>query len=550
MKTVIVGGVAGGMSAATRLRRLDEQAEIVVFERGGYPSYANCGLPYYAGGVIAEREALLLQTPESLHERFALDVRVRSEVTAIDRSARVAHVRDLNTGRDYTESFDYLVLAPGARPIAPEIPGVSRALTLRDVDDVDQLVGALDKGTSSAVVVGGGFIGLEAAENLSHRGLTVSVVELADQVLSPLDPEMAAPVADELRSQGVRLELSSTVTEIGADLVTLADGRSLPADVVLLGIGVAPETGLALEADLEVGPRGGVAVDTQMRTTDPSIFAIGDAAEKHDAVGEEPTLIPLANPANRQGRLVADLIAGRSDYARRSLGTAVVGVFSRTAAIVGWNEKRLRAAGRSYRAIHTHPVSHAGYYPGAEPMALKLLIEPGTDRILGAQAVGSAGVDKRIDVLATAMAGGLRASELADLELAYAPQYGAAKDPVNMLGYIADNLHRDTERSMQWHELDEHQRAGATVVDVRSPAEYAQGAIPGAVNIPLDELRDRADELPNNELIVHCRVGQRGHAAARLLAQHGHTVANLDGGYLTWHAGTHTPAETASREAA
>lgn len=549
MKTVIVGGVAGGMSAATRLRRLDEQAEIVVVERGGHPSYANCGLPYYAGGVIAERDALLLQTPESLYERFALDVRVRSEVTAIDRSARVVHVHEITSGRYYTESFDHLVLAPGARPIVPEVPGVSRALTLRDIDDVDQLVATLDRHASSAVVVGGGFIGLEAAENLSHRGLSVSVVELADQVLSPLDPEMAAPVADELRSQGVRLELSNKITEIGADSVTLADGRSLPGGVVLLGIGVAPEAGLAREADLEIGPRGGVAVDTQMRTTDPEIFAIGDAAEKHDAVGETPTLIPLANPANRQGRLVADLIAGRCDQARRSLGTAVVGVFSRTAATVGWNEKRLRAAGRTYRAIHTHPVSHAGYYPGAEPMALKLLIDPDTDRILGAQAVGGAGVDKRIDVLATAMSGGLGASELADLELAYAPQYGAAKDPVNMLGYIADNLQHGTERILQWHELDEHQRAGATVVDVRSPAEYAQGAIPGAVNIPLDELRVRADELPNSELIVHCRVGQRGHAAARLLAQHGHTVANLDGGYLTWHTGTHTTAET-SHEAA
>ncbi|MFD4264329.1 FAD-dependent oxidoreductase [Rhodococcus sp. NPDC058481] len=537
MKVVIVGGVAGGMSAATRLRRLDEEAEIVVFERGAHVSFANCGLPYYAGGVIEDRESLLLQTPASLAARFRLDVRVRTEVIAVDPAARTVTIRDLQTGDESTESYDELVLSPGASPIVPDIEGARRALVLRDVDDVDRLVTELNADARTAVIVGAGFIGVELAENLRHRGLEVTVVELADQVLAPLDPEMAAPVADELRGNGVRLELGTQVTGIGVGTVSLADGRLLPADVVVMAIGVRPETALAVGAGIEIGPRGGIAVDASMRTSADHVYAVGDAVEKVDALTGDPGLVPLANPANRQGRLVADVIAGRPVSARPVVGTAIVGVFSLMVAAVGWNEKRLRAAGRGYRAIHTHPQSHAGYYPGAQGMSLKLLVDPDTDAILGAQGVGGDGVDKRIDVIATAMVGGLTASELADLELAYAPQFGSAKDPVNMLGYVADNLRTGTTGTVQWHELAALVEAGAAVVDVRTPAEFALGSIPGAVNVELDQLRLRAAELPDGELIAVCQVGQRGHTATQLLRQLGRSVRNLDGGYRTWLAG-------------
>ncbi|CRK50003.1 Oxidoreductase [Rhodococcus sp. RD6.2] len=534
VKVVIVGGVAGGMSAATRLRRLNEDAQIVVFERGAHVSFANCGLPYYAGGVIGEREALLLQTPDSLAARFELDVRVRTEVTSIDPDARTVTVRDLVTGVEAVETYDELVLSPGASPIVPDLPGVDRALVLRDVEDVDRLVAALESTARSAVIVGAGFIGIELAENLRRRDLDVTVVELADQVLAPLDPEMAAPVADELRSNGVRIELGTQVASIGTDDVTLTDGRVLPADVVVMAIGVRPESALAVAAGIETGPRGGIAVDEKMRTSAEHVYAVGDAVEKLDAISGQPGLVPLANPANRQGRLVADVISGLPVRPRPVVGTAIVGVFSLMAAAVGWNEKRLRAAGRSYRAIHTHPQSHAGYYPGAQGMSLKLLVDPDTDAILGAQGVGGDGVDKRIDVIATAMVGGITASELADLELAYAPQFGSAKDPVNMLGYIADNLRVGTAATIQWHELD---AAGAVLVDVRTPSEFAAGTIPGAVNIELDALRSRAAELPSGEIVVTCQVGQRGHTAARILRQLGCDVRNLDGGYRTWLAG-------------
>lgn len=536
MKVVIVGGVAGGMSAATRMRRLDESAEIIVFERGAHVSFANCGLPYYAGGVIEDRDELLLQTPESLGARFRLDVRVRSEVVSIDADARTVTVRDLESGNTYVESYDELVLSTGASPIVPPLPGVERALILRDVEDVDRLVGQMET-ARSAVIVGAGFIGVELAENLRHRDLDVTVVELADQVLAPLDPEMAAPVADRMRQNGVNLELGTQLTRIDATTADLADGRTVPADVVVMAIGVRPETALAKMAGLKLGERGGVAVDDQMRTSVPHIFAVGDTVEKHDAIGDSAALIPLANPANRQGRLVADVIAGRPVHARSSSGTAVVGVFGLVVTATGWNEKRLRAAGRPYRAIHTHPQSHAGYYPGAQQMSIKLLVDPETDAILGAQAVGGDGVDKRIDIIATAMAGGLTASDLADLELAYAPQFGSAKDPVNMLGYIADNLRTDSTRTVQWHELDTLVADGASLVDVRTADEFAAGAIPGAVNVPLDELRDRVGELPAGDLVVHCQVGQRGHTAVRLLGQLGRPAANLDGGYKTWDAG-------------
>ncbi|GAB4083609.1 CoA-disulfide reductase [Myceligenerans cantabricum] len=562
MKIVIVGGVAAGMSAATRLRRLAEDAEIVVLEAGDHVSYANCGLPYYAGGVIQDRDKLLLQTPESLWSRFRLDVRVRHRVTGVDAAARKLTVRDLATGDDSVESYDRLVLSPGARPVVPPVPGIERALVLRDVADADRLVAALDGAAParSAVVIGGGLVGLEVAENLVRRGLDVTVVELADQVIAPLDPELAVRVRDELEAHGVDVRTSTQVTALTPTTAMLADAAGadvdeIAADVVVAAVGVRPDTELAALVGADLGPHGGILVDQDLRTSVPDVFAVGDAATKRDALagtgsdepGEPPTLIPLANLANRHGRHVADVILGRTGM-RPSVGTSVVGVFGLTAASVGRNEKRLRAEGRPYRAIHTHPSQHAGYYPGARPLALKLLVDPDTDLILGAQAVGHDGVDKRIDVLATAVAGGLTASELADLELAYAPAYGSAKDPVNMLGYVADNLRTGDTRSVQWHELDGLVRRGATLVDVRTPAEHALGTVETvadgtrcrARNIPLDELRGRAHvEIPAAmPVVVHCQVGQRGHTAARLLTQLGYDVVNLDGGYLTWRDAT------------
>lgn len=553
MNIVIVGGVAGGMSAATRLRRLDEQASIVVVERSGYVSYANCGLPYHVGGVIADRSSLLLQTPESLGRRFALDVRVGHEAVEIDRNRKVLVVRDVATGGTEELAYDALVLSPGARPVVPPIPGIERAFTVRDVEDADAIVSALP-GARTAVIVGGGFIGVEMAENLAHRGIDVSLVEATAQLMAPLDPEMVEPVHERVVGHGVHLYLNASVTEIGAHDVSLSTGERLPADLVVAAIGVRPDSELAAAAGLEVAPRGGIVIDDHFRTSDPAIHAVGDAVVKRDGIGGDATLVPLANTANLQGRMVADVIAGRPGADRPVLGTAIVGVFGLQVASTGWNEKRLRAAGRPYRAIHTHPASHATYYPGAEQLSLKLLVDPDTDLILGAQGVGESGVDKRIDVIATAIRGGVPASDLADLELAYAPQFGSAKDPVNMLGYIDQNLHEAISRSIQWHQLDAAIAQGDVVVDVRSPAEHAAGSIPGAMLIPVDELRERLDEIPPGDVVVHCAVGVRGHIAARILTQHGRSVRNLDGGYRTWLAGVRSespeslPSGTGARE--
>ncbi|WP_284302031.1 FAD-dependent oxidoreductase [Mobilicoccus caccae] len=539
MNIVIVGGVAAGMSTAARLRRLDETATITVVEKSGNVSFANCGLPYHVGGVIEERSALLLQTPDSLRARFDIDVRVRTEAVAIARDARTVRVRDLDSGREEDLPYDSLVLTPGAAPVRPPIPGIERALVLRNVEDTDALVAAVD-GARSAVVIGGGFIGVEMTENLLHRGLAVTVVEAMPQLMAPMDPEMIAGVHDALREAGVDLRLSSSVTAIGEDHVELATGERIPADLVVAAVGVRPESALAVDAGLEVAPRGGIVVDEHYRTSDPHIYAAGDAVVKRDALDGEGVLVPLANTANLQGRRIADTIAGRAVEDRPVLGTAIVGVLGHQVAAVGWNEKRLVAAGRAHRFIHTHAASHAGYYPGAESISLKLLIDPQTDAILGAQAVGRDGADKRIDVIATAMRAGLRASDLAELELAYAPQFGSAKDPVNMLGFVAENRATGLEDSIQWHEVADAQAAGETVIDVRTPAEFAAGAIPGAVNIPVDELRVRADEVPAGDLVVHCAVGIRGHVAGRILTASGRRVRNLDGGYRTWSAGMST----------
>lgn len=535
---LIIGGVAGGMSAATRLRRLDEHAQITVLERGGYVSFANCGLPYYLGGVIEERSSLLLQTRESLGSRFGLDVRVRTEAVAIDRDARTVTARDLATGEESVLEYDALVLSPGSVPIRPPMEGGERMLTLWNIDDVDTAMARLEVKPRTALVIGAGFIGLEMVENLVHRGLDVTLVELAEQVLPPIDPEMAGPVAQRLIDRGVDVRLGTKVIAIGHDTATLDDGSVVPAEFVLGSVGVRPETSLAAAAGLELGERGGIRVDDALRTSDPHIWAIGDAVEKVDAITGEHRIVALAGLANRHGRLAADAITGRDIRVRDALGTAVVGVMGLTVATTGWNEKLLRSRGRDIRVFHTHPASHTGYYPGAETMSLKLLVDAETDAILGAQGVGGEGVDKRIDVIATAMAGGLTASELAELELAYAPQYSSAKDPVNMLGYVAMNAADGLTPSIQWHELVAAVDAGATVLDIRTPGEVADGAIPGSLRIPLDDLRDRLDELPAGRLVVHCKVGQRGHTAVRLLAQHGRDAVNLDGGYLTWKAGT------------
>ncbi|GAA2472368.1 FAD-dependent oxidoreductase [Terrabacter carboxydivorans] len=537
MDHIIIGGVAGGMSAATRLRRLDEDARITVIERSGHVSFANCGLPYHVGGVIEDRESLLLQTPASLGRRFGLDVRVGTEAVRIDRERRVVVVRELATGAVSELPYDQVLLSPGARPVRPPIPGIERALSLRDIEDTDALVTA-SAPARTAVIIGGGFIGLELAENLTRRGIAVTVVEAADQVMAPLDPEMVAPVQDHLRANGVALRLGASVTAIGPDSVTLSSGEQLEADLVVAAVGVRPDTRLAEDAGLETGRLGGILVDSRFRTSDPRILAVGDAVEKRDALDGEQVLVPLANTANRQGRMAADVMAGLSAHDRPVLGTAIVGIFGLRVATTGWNEKRLVAAGRPHRVVHTHPSSHATYYPGAEEMSLKLLVDRDTDAILGAQGVGREGVDKRIDVIATAIAGGITASALADLELAYAPQFGSAKDPVNLLGYVAGNLRTGVTRSLQWHELDDALAAGAVLVDVRTAEEHAAGAIPGALLVPVDELRQRLDEIPPGPVVVHCEVGQRGHTAAQVLTHAGREARNLDGGYRTWHAGT------------
>lgn len=475
------------------------------------------------------------KTPASLAARFAIDVRIRHEVTAIDTDAHVVRGRRLDTRAEFELPYDDLVLAPGAAPFVPPLPGIERALSLRSMGDVDALRAAVDAGPRTAVVLGAGFIGLEVAENLTERGLAVTLVEMADQVLAPLDPEMAALVQAQLIEAGVQVRTGMQAVAVGADDVELADGTRVPADLVVSAVGVRPDSALAVSAGLEVDAVGGIVVDDHQRTSAEHVFAVGDAAVKRDAVDGSLVQVPLAQTANRHGRLVADVITGRQVSSLPVLGTAIVGVFGLRAASVGWSEKRARAAGRAVHVVHTHPASHAGYYPGAEEMHLKLVFD--TDgTILGAQGVGGDGVDKRIDVVATAMRGGLSAADLADLELAYAPQFGSAKDPVNMVGMIADNVLSGSDRTIQWHELAAARADGAALVDVRTAGEFAVGAIPGAVNIPVDELRERLAELPDGPLVVHCQVGLRGHVAARLLAQHGREVRNLDGGYLTWKA--------------
>lgn len=539
MRVIIIGGVAGGMSAATRLRRLDEKAEIIVLEKSGHVSYANCGLPYYVGGVIENENDLLLQTPASLHARFRLDVRVSTEVLAINPSKKVVAIKNLISGETSEMDYDKLILSPGASPVVPPIPGIERGMTLRTVEDVEKIAASVGTKPVSAVVIGGGFIGVEIAENLVHKGIPTALVEATDQVLMPLDPELASLVANEMRSHKVDLRLGSSVVKISADSVELANGDVLPAEIVILAIGVRPEIGLAKAAGLEIGTRNGIKVDDFNRTSNSDIYAVGDAAEKTDALDGNATLVPLANLANRHGRVVADHICGLTVRPVKTIGTAIVKVFDLMIATTGWNEKRLKAANRPHQAIHIHPNSHAGYYPDAKQMTLKLIFDPKTGEILGAQGVGVEGVDKRIDVIATAMRGGITAPELADLELAYAPPFGSAKDAVNMLGYVAENVFSGVSKVAQWSEIDEYRDKGYELIDVRSVAECGRGMIPGAINIPVDEIRDRHSELKNKNLLVNCQVGLRGHTGSMLLKELGFNAVNLDGGYLTW---SHSPA--------
>jgi NADPH-dependent 2,4-dienoyl-CoA reductase/sulfur reductase-like enzyme/rhodanese-related sulfurtransferase len=542
MKIVIVGGVAGGASAAARARRLSEDAQIVLFERGPDVSFANCGLPYYVGGEIAERDKLLVTMPDRLRSRFRLDVRTRTSVESIDRKAKTVRARDLGSGWEYDESYDKLILAPGADPLRPPIPGIDLpgVFTLRNLQDVDRIRGRVDQGIGKAVVVGAGFIGLELAENLVRRGVATTVVELQDQVLPPFDREMTAPLAEHLMSKGVTLLLGQSAEAFesppdGLD-VCLKSGEKLSTGLVILGIGVRPESGLAAAAGLEVGPRGGIRVNEHLQTGDPDIYAVGDAIEVMDFVVGGPTQVPLAGLANRQGRLAADHIFGRGARYRGTQGTAIVRVFDRTAAMTGASEKVLRRAGRPYRKVYVHPAHHAGYYPGAEAMTLKLLFDPETGRVLGAQAMGGAGVDKRIDVLAIAIQAGMTVFDLEEAELAYSPQYGSAKDPVNMAGFVASGLLRGDHPQLDVEDvLDAPEERRPYLLDVRTPEEFAESHIPEAVNIPVDELRRRLGEVPRDrEVATYCQVGQRGYLATRILLQAGLRAANIGGGYQTY----------------
>lgn len=540
MKIIIIGGVAGGMSAATRLRRLMEDAEIVIFEKGPFVSFANCGLPYYISGEIAERDALLVQTPGSLKARFNLDVRPFHEVVKIspeDHTVTVAH-----DGSEFTEQYDKLILSPGAKPFIPEIEGLSEAtnvFTLRNVPDLDQIMLALDEEPQEAVVVGAGFIGLETAENLRKRGLNVTIVEKALHVLPLLDEEMAAFVQAELFDKGVKVITSQSATrfEENGKVIVLEDGQKLASDVTILSVGVQPENSLAKAAGIETGLRRGILVDEHYETSQKDIFAVGDAILVKQEITGEDALIALASPANRQGRQVADVIAGLERKNKGSIGTAIVRVFDMTAASTGLNERFLQQNQLPYQAIHVSGKDHAGYYPGATDLTLKLLFEPKTGKIYGAQGVGKKGVDKRIDILATAIKGNLTIFDLPELEFTYAPPFGSAKDPVNMLGYAAMNLAEGLSENIQWHQLEDELASGKVFLDVRTLNEFKQGCLKTdkTVHIPLNELRERLDELDKEaEYIVSCHSGLRSYIAERILKQAGFVVKNLDGAYALY----------------
>lgn len=542
-KVLIVGGVAGGASAAARLRRLDEEMEIIIFERGEHISYANCGLPYYISGVIAEREALLVQTPEGMKNRFEVDVRTFSEVTRIFPEKRLIEVQEAN-GKVYQESYDQLILSPGAAPLRPPIPGIDeiQALVVRNVTDIDQIKQYIDQQQpKNAAVVGGGFIGLEMAENLHAKGVATTIIEMSNQVMAPLDYEMAAILHEQIFNKGVNLILEDGVKSFAkkenSTLITLQSGDQIETDLVILAIGVKPEIKLAKEAGLAIGELGGIKVNEKLQTSDPNIYAVGDAIEVKHLVTGQAALLPLAGPANKQGRIVADIIAGRDRSYKGTQGTSIAKVFDLVAASTGANEKMLSKLGISYEVSFTHSASNATYYPGSTRISLKLLFERSKGRVLGAQIVGSQGVDKRIDDIAGVIRRQGTIYDLQELELAYAPPFSSAKDPVNMAGYVAENIINGDVQMIHWHELRKMNAKEVCIIDVRTEEERRAKFIPGSIHIHVDDLRSRLAELPKDkDIIVYCELGLRGYVAYRILVQHGFTrVKNLSGGWVTYY---------------
>ena len=547
MNSLIIGGVAGGATVAARLRRMDEKANIILFERGKYVSYANCGLPYYIGDTINNREKLFVQTAKGFTDRFRIDIRTEQEVTAIRPDKKEVEIKNLSTGETYTETYDKLVLSPGAEPLRPGIEGIGskKIFTLRNVPDTDTIKNYVNtENPKRAIVVGGGFIGLEMAENLHDLGIQVDVVEMANQVMAPLDFSMAAIVHRQLTDKGVGLHLEDGVSRFeekdGGVTVHLRSGKQIATDMVLLSIGVRPETKLAKDAGLAIGERGGITVNDYMQTSDADIYALGDAVEVRHLVTGQPALIPLAGPANKQGRIVADnIVFGNKEKYPGSIGTSIAKVFDLTVATAGANAKLLQRNNIPYISSYTHGASHAGYYPGAVPLSIKILFAPENGKLLGAQIVGFNGVDKRIEMLAQVIQRGGTVHDLAELEHAYAPPYSSAKDPVNMAGFVAENILNKKSRIIQWRELAELP-ADTIRIDVRTHDEYKLGTIPGFINIPVDELREHLDELPKEKpIVVTCAVGLRGYLAYRILVQNGFKhVRNLSGGYKTWSVAT------------
>lgn len=539
MKVLIVGGVAGGASAAARLRRLDEKAEIIMFERGEYISFANCGLPYYIGGEINKKSALTLQTPQSFNSRFNVDVRVFNEVTAIDPEKKQVTVHNVQTGEDYTESYDELILSPGAAPLVPKMDGVDdpRVFTLRNIPDTVKIRDYVDEEfPESAVVVGGGYIGVEMAENLKKAGLNVTIVELADHVIAPLDGDMAAEVHRYLRDQGVELMLGKAVQSMedkGGKLTLHLSEGEIETDMVILSVGVRPDTALAKDAGLELNAKGAIVVNEHMQTSKEHIYAVGDAIEIVDFVTGKKGYVPLAGPANKQGRIAADNICGIKSSYKNTLGSSVLKIFDMTVAMTGVNERTAQAAGLDYDKVYTYSQSHASYYPGGHGISIKTLYEKGTGKILGAQLVGYDGVDKRCDVIATAIRAGMTAYDLTELELCYAPPFGSAKDPVNFVGYVIENTLTGKVKNFFWNDVEKLPRDGSvTLLDVRTPSEREAGHIPGFIHIPLDELRQRAGELPQDKPVyIHCHSGLRSYLACRMLTGLGYDCYNLSGGW-------------------
>jgi len=553
MKIVIVGGVAGGASAAARLRRLDEEAEIVIFERSGYISYANCGLPYFIGGSITDADDLTLQTPQSFNRRFNVAVKVLHEVTGIDTENKRVSVKNLSTGEEFTEDYDRLILSPGARPTLPDVPGLEseRIFTLRTVEDTLRIHDfTRSRKPASAVVAGGGYIGLEMAENLHELGLQVTVVQRPAQLLSPLDADMASFVHAKFRAEGVKLKLKSSVSGFETDengvTVFLKDDEPLRADMVVLAVGVSPDSSLAQKAGLKLGAKGSILVNEHMQTSAEDIYAVGDAVEAMHYITGSKALIPLAGPANKQGRIAADNICGIESRYKGSQGSSIIKIFDLAAATTGINEAAAKKAGLDYEKLVLSPASHAGYYPGGKIMTIKLLYEKQSERILGAQIVGGEGVDKRIDVIATAIRAGLKVTELAELELAYAPPFSSAKDPVNLAGFMAENIVHGRVKQFHWDEipalrLDE----GAFLLDSRTPREYAGGHAEGFVNIPLDKIRDRIGEIPSGKRVyVMCQSGLRSYIACRMISQLGFECYNFSGGYRFYNS-VYTEQQTA-----